>query len=83
MYSHGGQLFDVERILNHRDVEGQRTSYLVHWRGYPPSHDSCEPRAQLMIDVEGLAHQYDEIHPMTQKGHRKTRAHGAGRAIAD
>ena len=34
--SHGGQRFYVERILNHRDVKGQRTSYLVRWRGYPP-----------------------------------------------
>ena len=38
--SHGGQRFHMERILNHRDVKGQRTSYLVRWRGYPPSHDS-------------------------------------------
>ena len=42
---HGGQRFHVERILNHRDVKGQRTSYLVLWRGYPPSHDSWERRA--------------------------------------
>ena len=36
-----------------------------------------------MIDVEGLVHQYGKTHPMDQKGHWKTRAHGAGRAIAD
>uniref|UniRef100_A0AAV1TGG7 Chromo domain-containing protein n=1 Tax=Peronospora matthiolae TaxID=2874970 RepID=A0AAV1TGG7_9STRA len=35
--SDGGQLFLVERILSHRDVNGVRTSYLVHWRGYPPA----------------------------------------------
>ena len=54
--SHRGQRFHVERILNHHDVSGQRTKYLVHWRGYPPSHDSWEPRAQLMFYVEGLVH---------------------------
>ena len=71
MDSHGGQRFHVERILSHRGVKGQRTSYLVRWRGYPPLHDSWEPRAQLMIDVKGLVHQYDETHPMAQRGHRK------------
>uniref|UniRef100_A0AAV1TI02 Chromo domain-containing protein n=1 Tax=Peronospora matthiolae TaxID=2874970 RepID=A0AAV1TI02_9STRA len=30
--SSGGQRFLVERILNHRDVNGVRTSYLVRWR---------------------------------------------------
>ena len=65
---HGGQRFHVERILNLRDVKGQRTSYLVRWCGYPPSHDSWDPRSQLMIDVGGLVHQYDETHPMDQKG---------------
>ena len=62
--SHGGQRFLVERIHNHRDVKGHRTSYLVRWRGYPPSHDSWEPRSQLLVDVEGLVRQYDETHPM-------------------
>ena len=33
--SHGGQRLHVESILNSRDVKGQRTSYLVRWRGYP------------------------------------------------
>ena len=80
--SHGGQRFHVERILNRRDVKRQRTSYLVRWCGYPPSHDSWGPLSQLMIDVEGLVYQYDETHPMAQTGHRKTRTHGAGRAIA-
>uniref|UniRef100_A0AAV1TP16 Chromo domain-containing protein n=1 Tax=Peronospora matthiolae TaxID=2874970 RepID=A0AAV1TP16_9STRA len=32
--SSGGQRFLVERILNHRDVNGIRTSYLVRWRGF-------------------------------------------------
>ena len=31
--SHGGHRFLVERIFNHRDVDGERTSYLVRWRG--------------------------------------------------
>ena len=76
MDSHGGQRFHVERIHNHSDVKGHRTSYLVRWRGYPPSHDSWEPRSQLLVDIEGLIRQYDETHPMDQKVHRQTRAPG-------
>ena len=68
--SHGGQRFLVERILNHRDDSGSRTSYLVQWRGYPPSWNSWEPRSQLMADVSGLVHQYDETHPIGPKAHR-------------
>ena len=63
-------------------MKGKRTSYLVCWHGYPPSHDSWAGGAQLMIDVEGIVHQNDETHPMAQKVHRKTRDHGVGRAIA-
>uniref|UniRef100_A0AAV1VDG0 Chromo domain-containing protein n=1 Tax=Peronospora matthiolae TaxID=2874970 RepID=A0AAV1VDG0_9STRA len=43
--SSDGQRFLVERILNHRDVNGVRTSYLVRWCGYPPAWDSWKPRA--------------------------------------
>uniref|UniRef100_A0AAV1TLE6 Chromo domain-containing protein n=1 Tax=Peronospora matthiolae TaxID=2874970 RepID=A0AAV1TLE6_9STRA len=42
--SSGGQRFLVERILNYRDVNGVRASYLVRWRGYPPAWDSWETR---------------------------------------
>ena len=81
--SHGGQRFLVERILNHRDVNGERTSYLVRWQGYPPSWDSWEPRAQLMADVQGLVEQYDETHPQVQKtGRRKTTGPSANKGIA-
>uniref|UniRef100_A0AAV1TFM8 Chromo domain-containing protein n=1 Tax=Peronospora matthiolae TaxID=2874970 RepID=A0AAV1TFM8_9STRA len=52
--SSGGQRFLVERILSHRDVNGVRTNYLVHWNGYPPAWGSWEPRAQLIVDVLGL-----------------------------
>ena len=82
MDSHGGKRFLVERLLNHRDVKGRRTSYLVRWRGYPPSADSWEPRAQLMADVLGLVEQYDEAHPMAKEGHRKTSAWRARKGIA-
>ena len=34
--SHGGRRFHVERVLNHRVKNGERTSYLVRWRGFPP-----------------------------------------------
>ncbi|CAI5738235.1 unnamed protein product [Peronospora farinosa] len=73
---HGGKHFLVERLLYYREVKGRRTSYLVRWRGYPPSADSWEPRAQLMADVPGLVEQYDKGHPMV-KDHRKTSAQRA------
>ena len=71
--SHGGKRFLVERLLTHREVKGRRTSYLVRWRGYPPSADSWEPRDQLMADVPGLGEQYDKEHPVVEN-HRKTSA---------
>uniref|UniRef100_A0AAV1VLG5 Chromo domain-containing protein n=1 Tax=Peronospora matthiolae TaxID=2874970 RepID=A0AAV1VLG5_9STRA len=75
--SRGGQRYLVEQPLNHRDVNGRRTSYLVRWRGYPPSWDSWEPRSQLMIDVLGLVEQYDAAHPVPQKvRRRKSSRHG-------
>uniref|UniRef100_A0AAV1TX21 Chromo domain-containing protein n=1 Tax=Peronospora matthiolae TaxID=2874970 RepID=A0AAV1TX21_9STRA len=75
--SRGGQLYLVEQLLNHRDVNGRRTSYLVRWRGYPPSWDTWEPRSQLMIDVLGLVEQYDAAHPVSQKDRwRNSSRHG-------
>uniref|UniRef100_A0AAV1T2L3 Chromo domain-containing protein n=1 Tax=Peronospora matthiolae TaxID=2874970 RepID=A0AAV1T2L3_9STRA len=81
--SSGGQRFLVERILDHRDVNGVRTSYLVRWRGYPPAWDSWEPRAQLIVDVLGLVDQHGEIHPLRlKKGRRKTTSPNASTWIA-
>uniref|UniRef100_A0AAV1VC13 Chromo domain-containing protein n=1 Tax=Peronospora matthiolae TaxID=2874970 RepID=A0AAV1VC13_9STRA len=75
--SRGGQRYLVEQLLNHRDVNGRRTSYLVRWRSYPPSWDSWEPRSQLMVDVLGLEEQYDAAHPVPQKDRRrKSSRHG-------
>uniref|UniRef100_A0AAV1V5C4 Chromo domain-containing protein n=1 Tax=Peronospora matthiolae TaxID=2874970 RepID=A0AAV1V5C4_9STRA len=50
----------MERILNHRDVNGVMTSKLVLWNGYTPARDSWEPRIQLIVDVLGIVEQYDE-----------------------
>uniref|UniRef100_A0AAV1U1S8 Chromo domain-containing protein n=1 Tax=Peronospora matthiolae TaxID=2874970 RepID=A0AAV1U1S8_9STRA len=83
VYSSSGQHFLVERILNHRDVNGVRTSYLVRWCGYPPAWNSWEPRAQPIGDVPGLVEQYDEIHPLrSKKGRRKTTSPNATTGIA-
>uniref|UniRef100_A0AAV1V7G9 Chromo domain-containing protein n=1 Tax=Peronospora matthiolae TaxID=2874970 RepID=A0AAV1V7G9_9STRA len=71
MDSSGGQRFLVERILNHRDVNGIRTSCLVRWRGYPPAWDSWKPRAQLIVDVLGLVELYDETYPLRPKKGRQ------------
>uniref|UniRef100_A0AAV1U633 Chromo domain-containing protein n=1 Tax=Peronospora matthiolae TaxID=2874970 RepID=A0AAV1U633_9STRA len=62
----------MARILNHRNVNGVRTSYLVRWRGYPPAWNSWEHRAQLIVDVLSLFEQYDKTQPRSKKGRRKT-----------
>uniref|UniRef100_A0AAV1TTW7 Chromo domain-containing protein n=1 Tax=Peronospora matthiolae TaxID=2874970 RepID=A0AAV1TTW7_9STRA len=81
--SRGGQRFLVKRILNHRDENGVRTSYLVRWRVYPPAWDSWEPRAQLIVDVLGLVEQYDQTHLLSsKKGRRKTTSRNASTEIA-
>uniref|UniRef100_A0AAV1VFK2 Chromo domain-containing protein n=1 Tax=Peronospora matthiolae TaxID=2874970 RepID=A0AAV1VFK2_9STRA len=83
MDSGGGQRFPVERVLNHRDVNGVRKSYLVCWSGYPPAWDSWEPRAHLIVDVLSLVEQYDETLPMRlKKGRRKMASPSASTGIA-
>ena len=78
---HGEKHFLVEHLLAHREVKGHRTSYLVRWRGYPPSADSWEPQDQLMVDVTGLVEQYDKGHPVVED-HRKTSAQSVRKGIA-
>uniref|UniRef100_A0AAV1UBL9 Chromo domain-containing protein n=1 Tax=Peronospora matthiolae TaxID=2874970 RepID=A0AAV1UBL9_9STRA len=75
--SRSGQRYLVEQLLNHRDVNGRRTSYLFRWRGYPPYWDTWEPHSQLMIDVLGLVEQNDAAHLVPQKDRRrKSSRHG-------
>uniref|UniRef100_A0AAV1URY1 Uncharacterized protein n=1 Tax=Peronospora matthiolae TaxID=2874970 RepID=A0AAV1URY1_9STRA len=80
--SRGGQRYLVEQLLNHRDVNGRRTSYLVRWRGYSPSWDSWEPRSHLMIDVLGLVEQYDAAHPVPQKDRRRNSSRHGRKGIS-
>ena len=47
----GEPLYEVESLLNHREVKrGRRRDleFLVHWKGYPSEHDSWEPRSNLL-----------------------------------
>uniref|UniRef100_A0AAV1UX66 Chromo domain-containing protein n=1 Tax=Peronospora matthiolae TaxID=2874970 RepID=A0AAV1UX66_9STRA len=81
--SRGGQSYLVEQLLNHRDVNGRRTSYLVRWRGYPSSWDSWEPRSQLMVDVLGLVEQYDAAHSVPQKDRRRKSSRHGRKGISD
>uniref|UniRef100_A0AAV1UNI9 Chromo domain-containing protein n=1 Tax=Peronospora matthiolae TaxID=2874970 RepID=A0AAV1UNI9_9STRA len=80
--SRGVQRYLVEQLLNHRDVNGRRTSYLVRWRGYPPSWDTREPRSQLMTDILGLVEQYDTAHPVLQKDRRRKSSRHGRRGIS-
>uniref|UniRef100_A0AAV1US66 Chromo domain-containing protein n=1 Tax=Peronospora matthiolae TaxID=2874970 RepID=A0AAV1US66_9STRA len=81
--SGGGQRFLVERILNHRDVNGVRTSYIVYWRGYPSAWDSWEHRSRMIVDVLGLVEQYDETHQLRlKKCRRKTTSPNVSTRIA-
>uniref|UniRef100_A0AAV1T3J3 Chromo domain-containing protein n=1 Tax=Peronospora matthiolae TaxID=2874970 RepID=A0AAV1T3J3_9STRA len=83
MDSGGDKSFLVERILNHRNVNDVRTSYLVRLRGYLPAWDSWEPRAQLILNVLGLVEQYDETHPLrSKKGRQKTTSLNASTGVA-
>uniref|UniRef100_A0AAV1TZR4 Uncharacterized protein n=1 Tax=Peronospora matthiolae TaxID=2874970 RepID=A0AAV1TZR4_9STRA len=59
--SRGGQRHLVEQLLNHRDVNGRRTSYLRPVaRLIPRPGILGSPRSQLMVDVLGLVEQYDD-----------------------
>uniref|UniRef100_A0AAV1VIZ2 Chromo domain-containing protein n=1 Tax=Peronospora matthiolae TaxID=2874970 RepID=A0AAV1VIZ2_9STRA len=81
--SSGNQRYLAERILNQRDVNGVRTSYLVRWRVYLSAWDSWKPRAQLIVDVLGLVEQFDETHPLrSKKGLRKMTSPNAITGIA-
>uniref|UniRef100_A0AAV1TTP3 Chromo domain-containing protein n=1 Tax=Peronospora matthiolae TaxID=2874970 RepID=A0AAV1TTP3_9STRA len=71
VHSLGGQRFLVELIVNHRDVKGVRTSFLVSWHGYPPAWNCWEHRAQLIVEVLGLVEQYDRTHPPSSKKGRR------------
>jgi hypothetical protein len=78
--STGAVRWVVERLLNHHDQrDGNRTKYLVRWRGYPPSADSWEPRENLLEDVPGLVAQYDEAHPLAAVPSRRQSRRGTRR----
>ena len=47
----GEPLYEVERLLDHRDVKKGRKmvrEYLVRWSGYSEEHDTWEPRSNLL-----------------------------------
>lgn len=60
----------VDRIVDHRDQtlgrHRQRT-YRVHWRGYPASRDTWEPREMLMEDIPEDVLQYEQRHPLLER----------------
>ena len=62
--ANGATRWIVEKLLDHRGQgrKGRQRAYLVRWRGFPPSHDSWEPRHVLIEDVPDLVSDYDRTH---------------------
>lgn len=48
-------VYVVEKILSHR-ANGNKTEYLIHWKGYDETHNSWEPRQNIYDD--SLLEQY-------------------------
>ena len=56
-----GAVYEVERILDHREVRsGSRVKmeYKVRWRGYTEEHDTWEPEKNLVAGVEQMLQAY-------------------------
>ena len=53
-------LFEVDAILKKRQsIAGSEPEYLIRWQGFPPSHDSWEPRSGLLHHCKGLLDAFD------------------------
>jgi hypothetical protein len=65
-----GLVFEVERIVDHRDVEVSRSGkgrakkpqivreYLVKWHGYPDADTSWEPESNLLGAADKMLETY-------------------------
>lgn len=65
--STGAQRWIVDRLVDHRDQRlGRSTSprrqYLVHWLGYPSTHDTWEYRDDLVEDIPDEVRAYEREH---------------------
>jgi hypothetical protein len=70
----GNTLWVVDSIRSHRDLGPKRRrdrQYLVHWRGFPASADTWEPRDRLLVDVPGLVAQYELTTPFRTTSSQK------------
>ena len=64
IYEDGIPEYEVERILDHRDVKRGRTKrreFLVSWQGYGPEHNSWEPEYNLTRSKEAVQDYWDSI----------------------
>ena len=60
-----GELFIVERILDHRKDKGNKNEYLVKWRGYSEKHNPWETEENF-LDKEVLNKYWDGINKTKQ-----------------
>ena len=53
--------FEVDQVLDHRDLADKSREYLISWRGYPPGDNSWEPEPALSAALEAI-HAYQVRH---------------------
>ncbi|WP_353850111.1 chromo domain-containing protein [Herbaspirillum sp.] len=59
--SHGDRHWLVDRLLQKKMKSG-KVFFLVHWKGFPKSSRTWEPRQALLEDVPDHVHAFEKLH---------------------
>ncbi|NJI21368.1 chromo domain-containing protein, partial [Aeromonas veronii] len=62
--AHGEIRWIVQRIVDHRKTIRGPDCFRIRWRGFPPQHDTWEPRNVLMEDVPDMVKEYETQHAL-------------------